>query len=178
MESRVFYEFKLLVLEISTINLFSLIMKIHTLDITVSGNRLHVYSKKTSGDKPMLDLHHVFAMQKKALLFLLAFCALGWGFTPYEPIFLGIAVGALFGTYNFWILVRRMDKFDRNLSEGKRTPSIGMALRFGSGIAAAAIAITLPQYINLGSTIIGLMAPYVFLLIGAIMHSVKEQKGE
>jgi ATP synthase protein I len=123
----------------------------------------------------MLDLHHIFAMQKKALYFLIALCALGWGFTSYGPIFLGIAVGAFFGTYNFWILVRRMDKFDRNLSDGKGTPSLGSALRFGSGIAAAAVALSLPQYINLGSTVIGLMTPYVFLFIGAFLRSIKEK---
>ena len=67
---------------------------------------------------PMLDLHHIFAMQKKALFFLLALCVLGWGFTPYGTIFAGIAVGAFFGTYNFWILVRRMERFDRAISEG------------------------------------------------------------
>jgi len=123
----------------------------------------------------MLDLHHIFAMQKKALFFLLALCALGWGFTPYGTIFLGIGIGAFFGTYNFWILVRRMDKFDRNTSEGKSTTSNGMALRFGSGVAAVAIAITLPQYFHLISTVIGLMLPYVFLVVGAIVYLVKNK---
>ncbi|CAM5192141.1 ATP synthase protein I OS=Ureibacillus acetophenoni OX=614649 GN=SAMN05877842_10169 PE=4 SV=1 [Ureibacillus acetophenoni] len=123
----------------------------------------------------MLDLHHIFTMQKKALFFLFALCALGWGFTPYGSIFLGIGIGAFFGTYNFWILVRRMDKFDRNFSEGKRTASIGTALRFGSGVAAVAIAISLPEYFHLISTVIGLMIPYVILIIGAIVYLVKNK---
>ena len=46
----------------------------------------------------MLELHHIFAKQKKALFFLLALCALGWGFTPYSTVFAGIALGSLFGT--------------------------------------------------------------------------------
>ncbi|MBM7609029.1 ATP synthase protein I [Lysinibacillus composti] len=123
----------------------------------------------------MLDLHQIFSMQKKALFFLFALCALGWGFTPYQSIFLGIGLGAFFGTYNFWILVRRMDKFDSSISEGKRVVSLGSALRFGSGVAAVAIAITLPQYFHLVSTVIGLMIPYVFLVIGAIVYSVKNK---
>ena len=114
---------------------------------------------------PMLNLHHIFAMQKKALFFLLALCALGWGFTPYETIFAGIAVGAFFGTYNFWILVRRMEKFDRAMSEGTKAPSLGTALRFGSGVAAVALAISMPQYFHLISTVIGLMLPYIFIFI-------------
>ena len=121
----------------------------------------------------MLDLHHIFAMQKKALFFLLAVCALGWGFSPYESIFAGIALGAFFGTYNFWILVRRMEKFDRSISEGTKVASIGTALRFGSGVAAVAIAISLPQYFHLISTVIGLMIPYIFLVIERIVHHSK-----
>ena len=121
----------------------------------------------------MLDLHHTFAVQKKAFFFLLAVCALGWGFSPYDSIFAGIALGAFFGTYNFWLLVRRMDKFDRSISEGTKVASVGAALRFGSGVAAVAIAISLPQYFHLISTVIGLMIPYVFLVIWQVVHHVK-----
>ena len=122
---------------------------------------------------PMLNLHHIFAVQKKALFFLLALCALGWGFTPYETIFAGIAVGAFFGTYNFWILVRRMEKFDRAMSEGTKAPSIGTVLRFGSGVAAVALAISLPQYFHLISTVIGLMLPYIFIFIINFVQAMK-----
>ena len=121
----------------------------------------------------MLDLHHIFAMQKKALFFLLALCALGWGFTAYQTVFAGIAIGAFFGTYNFWILLRRMEKFDHNMSEGRKAPSLGSALRFGSGIAAAAIAISLPEYFHLISTIIGLMIPYFLLFIQQFIHIIR-----
>ena len=121
----------------------------------------------------MLDLHHIFAMQKKALFFLLAVCALGWGFSPYDSMFAGLALGAFFGTYNFWILVRRMEKFDRSISEGKKVTSIGTVLRFGSAVAAVAIAISLPQYFHLISTVIGLMIPYIFLVIERIVHHSK-----
>ncbi|MFF5993903.1 ATP synthase subunit I [Lysinibacillus sp. KU-BSD001] len=123
----------------------------------------------------MLDLHHIFAMQKKALFFLLALSALGWGFTAYQTVFAGIALGAFFGTYNFWILLRRMEKFDRSISEGTKAPSIGTALRFGSGVAAVAIAISLPQYFHLISTVIGLMIPYVLLVIERVVHAIKNQ---
>jgi len=122
---------------------------------------------------PMLNLHHIFAVQKKALFFLLALCALGWGFTPYQTIFAGIAVGAFFGTYNFWILVRRMEKFDRAMSEGTKAPSIGTVLRFGSGVAAVALAISLPQYFHLISTVIGLMLPYIFIFIINFVQAMK-----
>ena len=121
----------------------------------------------------MLDLHHIFAMQKKALFFLLALCALGWGFTPYQTVFAGIALGAGFGTYNFWILLRRMERFDRSMSEGTKAPSLGSAFRFGSGVAAAAVAISLPTYFHLISTVIGLLIPYVFMIIVQVVRGFK-----
>ena len=121
----------------------------------------------------MLDLHHTFAVQKRAFFFLLAICAIGWGFSPYDSIFAGIALGAFFGTYNFWLLVRRMEKFDRSISEGTKVASVGSALRFGSGVAAVAVAISLPQYFHLISTVIGLMIPYVFIVVMQVVHHVK-----
>ncbi|MER1984341.1 MAG: ATP synthase subunit I [Solibacillus sp.] len=121
----------------------------------------------------MLDLHHTFAVQKRALFFLVAVCAIGWGFSPYDSIFAGVALGAFFGTYNFWLLVRRMEKFDRSISEGTKVASVGSAMRFGSGVAAVAVAISLPQYFHLISTVIGLMIPYVFLVTMQVVHHVK-----
>ncbi|KYG90237.1 ATP synthase subunit I [Metasolibacillus sp. FSL H7-0170] len=122
----------------------------------------------------MEDLHYIFAKQKKVLFFLLALCVLGWAFTPYASIFAGLGLGAFFGTYNFWILVRRMDKFDRSVSEGRKASSLGTALRFGSGVAAVAIAMSLPEHFHLISTVIGLMLPYIFLVIERIVHLVKQ----
>ena len=122
----------------------------------------------------MLDLHHIFAVQKRALFFA---CTLRirLGIYPYQTVFAGIAVGAFFGTYNFWILVRRMEKFDRSISEGKKIGSLGTALRFGSGVAAVAIAISLPNYFHLISTVIGLMIPYVFLFVERIVSHVRNR---
>ncbi|MEC1177706.1 ATP synthase subunit I [Metasolibacillus meyeri] len=122
----------------------------------------------------MEDLHYIFTKQKKVLFFLLALCVLGWAFTPYASIFAGIGLGAFFGTYNFWILVRRMDKFDRSVSEGRKASSLGTALRFGSGVAAVAIAMSLPEHFHLISTVIGLMLPYIFLVIERIVHLAKQ----
>ena len=124
----------------------------------------------------MMDLHQIYAKQKKGLFFLLAISVLGWYFTPYPTVFAGLAVGACFGTYNFWILVRRMDKFDRTYSEGKRVGSLGSGLRFASGVAAVALPITLPQYFNLISTVIGLIIPYVYLFIEAFVSLLKDRK--
>ena len=121
----------------------------------------------------MLDLQQVYARQKKLIFFLLAFCALGWGFTPYPTVFAGLALGGLFGLYNFFFFLRRLEKFDRSLSEGKKVASLGTALRFASGIAAVAVAMSIPEQFHLISTVIGLMIPYVYLLVDRIVYHVK-----
>ncbi|MGB3261084.1 ATP synthase subunit I [Paenisporosarcina sp.] len=121
----------------------------------------------------MQDLQQVFASQKKLIFFLLAFCALGWGLTPFKTVFAGLALGSLFGLYNFWLLVRRLEKFDRSLSEGKKVASLGTGLRFASGIATVAVAIAIPEQFHLTSSVIGLMIPYVYLLADRIIYHVK-----
>lgn len=121
----------------------------------------------------MIDLHQIYVKQKKGLFFLLAMSLLGWFFTPYPTIFAGLGLGACFGTYNFWILVRRMDKFDRSFNEGKKVASLGSGLRFASAVAAILMPIALPQYFNIISTVIGLMIPYVFLFIEAFVSLLK-----
>lgn len=123
----------------------------------------------------MIDLHHIYAKQKKGLFFLLILCLIGWFFTPYPTIFSGLGLGACFGTYNFWILVRRMDKFNRSYNEGKRVVSLGSGLRFASAVAAILLPIALPQYFNVISATVGLMIPYVYLFIEALF-SLKTRK--
>lgn len=118
------------------------------------------------------EIHH---RQRRALYILLAVFVLGWGFTEWKPIFAGLILGSLFGLYNFWILVRRLEKFDRSFSEGKRKASLGTAIRFASGIAAAALAISLPEHFDMASTVIGLMIPYVLLLVDRIIFHSREQ---
>lgn len=121
----------------------------------------------------MDGLREIFARQKRIIYIILAVFVLGWGFTPYQNIFAGLIIGTLFGIYNMWILVRRMDKFDRAVTEGSKVRSLGTALRFASGVAAVAIAILFAEHIHLVSTVIGLMIPYILLLAERIIYHVK-----
>ena len=121
----------------------------------------------------MDGLREIYTRLKKMILFILAAFVLGWGLTPYQAVFAGLIIGTLFGMYNMWILVRRMDKFDRAVTEGSKVRSLGTALRFASGAAAVALAILFAQHIHLISTVIGLMVPYVLLLTERIVYHVK-----
>lgn len=122
----------------------------------------------------MHTLRQIFNRQKIALFFLLALFVIGWAFSDFRPFFGGLILGSLFGLYNFWILVRRMERFDQNISKEKETKLIGgTALRFGSGVAAAAIALSNPEKFDLIGTVVGLMIPYVLLLVDRIVVHVK-----
>ncbi|MCZ2257535.1 ATP synthase subunit I [Sporosarcina sp. G11-34] len=116
------------------------------------------------------EIHH---RQRRIVFFLLALFVLGWGFTEWKPIFAGLILGSLFGLYNFWILVRRMEKFDRKIAEGKKGATLGTALRFASGVAAAALATAMPEQFDLISTVIGFAVPYIVLLVDRIIYHVK-----
>ncbi|WJY26508.1 MULTISPECIES: ATP synthase subunit I [Sporosarcina] len=120
----------------------------------------------------MQTMQEIFTRQKRALFFLLALLILGWAFTEAKTIFAGLLLGLVFGLYNFWILIRRMEQFDKKLDQGKKA-SLGTGLRFAAGIAAAAIAMSMPEYFNLISTVAGLMIPYALLLIDRIVYHVK-----
>lgn len=123
----------------------------------------------------MQTLQEIHNRQRKALFFLVALFVLGWLFTEWKPIFAGLILGSLFGLYNFWILVRKMERYDRKLSEGKNGASLGTILRFASGVGAAALATAMPEYFDLISTMIGFAIPYVLLLVERIIHHVRHQ---
>lgn len=121
----------------------------------------------------MEGLREIYTRLKKMIFFILAFFVIGWGFTSYQEVFAGLIIGTLFGIYNMWILVRKMERFDRAVAEGSKVRSLGTALRFASGAAAVAIAIMFAEHVHLVSTVIGLMIPYVLLLAERIMYHVK-----
>jgi ATP synthase protein I len=121
----------------------------------------------------MDGLREIFNRLKRLIYFILAAFVIGWGFTPYQAIFAGLIIGTLFGMYNMWILVRRMDRFDRAVTEGSKVRSLGTALRFASGVAAVALAVLFAEHVHLISTVIGLMIPYVLLLVERIVYHVK-----
>ena len=121
----------------------------------------------------MDGLQEIYKRLKRLMYFILAVFVLGWGVTPYQEVFAGLIVGSLFGIYNMWILVRRMEKFDRAVEEGSKVRSLGTALRFASGVAVVAIAILFAEHIHLVSAVIGLMIPYGLLLVERIVYHMK-----
>ena len=123
----------------------------------------------------MVEMHRIYRRLRKYIFVFLLVCALGWFFTSFQTVFAGLALGALCGLFNFWNLVRKMESFGRKVEKGQKARSLGTLIRFASAILGVAIAISYPQYISVGSTIIGLMIPYVLLLVDRIVFHLKNQ---
>jgi ATP synthase protein I len=123
----------------------------------------------------MVEMHRIYRRLRKYMLLFLLVCALGWGFTSYNTVFAGLALGALCGLFNFWNLIRKMESFGRKVEQGQKARSLGTLIRFASAILGVAIAISYPQYVSVGYTVIGLMIPYVLLLVDRIVFHLKNQ---
>mgnify|MGYP002507980963 CR=1 FL=1 len=123
----------------------------------------------------METLQEAHLKQRRMMYIILALFVLGWGFTEWKTIFAGLILGSLFGLYNFWILVRKASRYEQAIAEGKKRISLGSALRFASGIAAVAIAMTRPDQFDLISTVIGFVIPYVLFLTERIIYHVRQQ---
>ncbi|MCD7034668.1 ATP synthase subunit I [Metabacillus sp. GX 13764] len=113
----------------------------------------------------MSDLHLMFRRYLKYILYFLALCVLGYGFTEFKDIFLGVILGTGFGLYNLWTMVRKQRQFSRAYDEGKRIRSLGTLSRMASAGIAILIAMKYPEQFNVYSVVFGLMTIYFVIMI-------------
>ncbi|WP_449620808.1 ATP synthase subunit I [Robertmurraya sp. Marseille-Q9965] len=113
----------------------------------------------------MPDVQTIYRQQQRYILFLLSIYVLGWGFTSYQTIFLGLILGTAFGLFNMWLLAKRMDKFGDAVVRGEKVRSLGMISRMATAILAVMLAVKYPDVIHLYSVILGLMTPYFVIMI-------------
>lgn len=129
----------------------------------------------------MPDLKQHFQRYTKYTLYLLSIFVIGWGFTPYPSIFLGLILGTSLSLFNLWLIRKRMERFDRAIDEGKKVRSLGTFSRMASAGAAVLIALEYPEFIHLISTVIGLMMVYFIIMIDyfwqqTILHKKREER--
>ncbi len=117
----------------------------------------------------MDDLQQLFNRQRKYILYLLAILVLGWGFTPYQSIFMGLILGTSISFFNLWMMVRRMKKFGEAVLAGRKMRSLGTLSRMAAAILGVFIAMQYPETFNLISVIIGLMTSYLVIAIDALI---------
>lgn len=113
----------------------------------------------------MPEYRSMFIRVRKYIFYLLAILVLGWGFTSYQEVFLGLILGTSLSLINLWILVKKMDRFSMQFDRGKIVKSLGFFSRAAMAILGVFIAMEYPEYFHLISVIIGLMATYVVIMI-------------
>jgi ATP synthase protein I len=124
----------------------------------------------------MEDFKAMYFRQRKYMYFLLSFYTLGWGFTSYKTIFLGLILGTALSLFNLWLLAKRTDKFGEAVIKGKKPKNLGMLIRMAVAVLAVTLALDYPEYFNLYSVILGLMTSYIVIMIDFFIQSLHNRK--
>jgi ATP synthase protein I len=119
----------------------------------------------------MPDVKTIFQQHSKYILFLLSLYVLGWGFTSYKTIFLGLILGTSLSFFNMWLLANRMDKFGDAVVRGERVRSLGMISRMATAVLAVLLAVEYSDFFHLYSVILGLMTSYIVIIIDFFLHA-------
>ena len=126
----------------------------------------------------MPDLQFTFKRQLKYILYIIAIYVLGWGFTSYQTIFAGLILGTAISTFNVWLLMKKSQQVGASAAGGKPSRSIGTASRYAAAVLAVIIALEYPQYINVYTTVLGLVTANVVIVIDYFIHKSNVDNGE
>ncbi|MBD7938722.1 MULTISPECIES: ATP synthase subunit I [Cytobacillus] len=124
----------------------------------------------------MPEIQERFSRQRKYMLFLLSFFVLGWGFTSYQSIFLGLILGTVLSFFNLWLIVRKMIQFREAVEKEQKVRSLGTMSRMASAALAVIIALEYPEYFHLISVVLGLMTSYLVIMIDFFLQSFHLRK--
>ncbi|WLR50719.1 ATP synthase subunit I [Bacillus tianshenii] len=122
----------------------------------------------------MPQFEDMFKRHRKYIMNVLAIFLVGWGVTSYKPIFLGLALGAAVGMYNYWMMARKTDSFGKAAASGQSVRSLGMISRMALAGLAVLIALEYPERLHLISVIIGIMTPYLVIMIDSLVQSFRK----
>ncbi|MGC4377371.1 ATP synthase subunit I [Fictibacillus sp. Mic-4] len=121
----------------------------------------------------MTEYNATFRKYIKYMFFLLSIFVLGYGFTPYHSIFLGLILGSLFSLFNLWSMYSKVERLGQAVIHKKKVKTLGSLSRLLMGGLAALIALRYPQYFHLLSVVVGLMAIYIIMLIDSLMQAIR-----
>ncbi|WP_066296774.1 ATP synthase subunit I [Bacillus sp. FJAT-29937] len=124
----------------------------------------------------MPEFKVMFIRQRKYIFLLLSVYVLGWGFTSYQSIFLGLILGTVLSLFNLWLMTRRVDKFGQAVTKGEKVRSLGMVSRMASAVLAVMIAMKYPEKLHLISVVFGLMTAYIVIMIDYFLQSFHLRK--
>lgn len=120
----------------------------------------------------MPEIIEMYNRSRKWMFYLLAIYVLGWGFTSYKTIFLGLILGTIFSMINLWLLMSKMKKFDKFAVGGKKyRRSLGSLSRLAMAALAIVIALKWQHYFQALGVVLGLMTSNIVIMIDYLFHS-------
>ncbi|WP_188207606.1 ATP synthase subunit I [Alkalibacillus aidingensis] len=108
--------------------------------------------------------------QRKLLLYLLAISVLGWGFTDYQSIFLGLMLGQAVGFFNLFLMQKKIDNVGEQAANNRTAKSFGTLSRFAGAALVVVVVLRFPDDFHLIAAVVGLMTPYIVIMIDFIFH--------
>lgn len=124
----------------------------------------------------MPEFKAMYMRQRKYIFYLLSVYVLGWGFTSYQSIFLGLILGTSLSLFNLWLMVRKNEQFGNAVMQGKKVRSLGSFSRMATAALAVVIALKYPETFHFISVVLGLMTIYVVIMIDFFIHSLNMRK--
>lgn len=124
----------------------------------------------------MPEFKAMYMRQRKYIFYLLSVYVLGWGFTSYQSIFLGLILGTSLSMFNLWLLVRKNEQFGNAVMQGKKVRSLGSFSRMATAALAVVIALKYPETFHFISVVLGLMTIYIVVMIDFFIQSFIKRK--
>ncbi|MBO9130068.1 ATP synthase subunit I [Bacillus sp. 165] len=117
----------------------------------------------------MVEMHELITRQKKYMYYLLALFVLGWGFTTYRAVFLGLILGTIVSFFGLRLVARRTDKLLDRVTEGKKVKARAKAVSTYSRLATIGLLVILAvrykDLIEVWALGIGLMTGHLVMII-------------
>ncbi len=130
------------------------------------------------------EYKQIFIRELKIIINLLAIFVIGWGFTPYPHIFLGLILGTVISTYNLWSMHSKVNRMGQTIVDNankkedekkKRVKSLGSLNRLAAASLAVVIAMRYPDMFNMVAVIIGLMTNHFVIMIDFLFQSIRKK---
>jgi ATP synthase protein I len=106
----------------------------------------------------------------------MAFYVLGWGFTPYQRVFMGLILGTAFSLFILIMLFKKMNRFDKSVTSGKKLRSLGSTARLSMAGIAVIVALRWPHYFDIVGVVLGLMTNYIVITIYYLFYAFFSSK--
>lgn len=126
----------------------------------------------------MDEFEHMAKRQRKWMLYLLGIFLIGAIITPFERVFLGLALGHTVSYYSLRLLHNRTKTFGQAAIEGRKILGLGTFLRLMGVAIAIFIALRFEHKIHTISVVLGLITLYIVLIIDYTIYAIQQSNSK